>query len=148
MEIINIIEINKPVETVIELLENHDNYFKWDTSIQSFETFDGNPAEVGAKTKFIFRMGKNRKNIVEAIETIIYRDFPNEYHATYETMGFSAIQKNFFSETVPNRTQWVLKQEYNLKGVAGLFHWIFRHLLKKQAKIAMKRFKEFAEKAE
>jgi hypothetical protein len=146
MIIANIIEINKPAEVVVGLLENHDNFFKWDTRIESFETFIGNPAEVGAKTKYIYRMGKKRNDIVEAIETITYRDFPREYHATYEMMGFKAFQKNFFTETGSNRTKWVIKQDYKLKGVFWLFSWVLYGPLKKQTQISMNRFKEFAEK--
>jgi len=146
MKIVNSIEINRSAKTVIELLENRDNYFKWDPYLESYETFFGNPGEVGAKTRFIFKLGKKKIDLVEAIETITYHDFPSGYHSTYETMEFSIIQKNCFAETEPDRTVWVLEQEYDFKDMPKLFRWLFRLSLKKKTKKTMNRVKKIAEK--
>ena len=41
-------------------------------------------------------MGKRE---MEMIETIIKRNFPEEFHSTYDAKGVHNIQKNYFKET-------------------------------------------------
>ena len=148
MKIANSIEINRPAETVVGLLENHDNYFKWDNTLESYETFIGDPGEVGAKTRYFFKLGKKKNDIIEAIETVTYRDFPKEYNATYETMGFKIMQRNFFERKSQNITQWIIEQECELNGMNRLFSWLFRLAFKKRIQKSMIQFKKFAEKTE
>ena len=51
------IEINKPVEKVIELFDNSDNLGKWMEGLHSFEHISGNPGQVGAKSRLKFKLG-------------------------------------------------------------------------------------------
>ena len=78
------IEINKPVDRVIELFDNPDNLDKWMIGLQSFEPISGNPGQVGAKSRLKFKMGKRE---IEMIETITVRNFPDEFSGTYEAKG-------------------------------------------------------------
>ena len=148
MKTSNSIEINRPIHIVAELLENHDSYFKWDKNLDSYETFIGDPCQVGSKTRYIFKIGKKKKHTIEAVETIIYRNFPQENNLMYEIMGLQIMQKNFFEERGDSWTQWILEQECKLKGIARLFSGIFPYVIRKQTQKTMSRFKEFAEKNE
>ena len=45
------IEIDLPRDRVIELFDNPDNLFKWQTGLQSFDHLSGEPGQPGAKSK-------------------------------------------------------------------------------------------------
>jgi len=76
------IEINSPVDRVIELFDNPNNMDKWMKRLQSFEPISGKPGEVGAKSRLKFKMG-NRE--IEMIETVTVRNLPDEFSGTFET---------------------------------------------------------------
>ena len=69
------IEINSPIDKVIELFDNPDNMDKWMKGLQSFEPISGKPGQVGAKSRLKFKMGKRE---IEMIETITVRNLPDE----------------------------------------------------------------------
>ena len=69
------IEIDLPRDRVIELFDNPDNLFKWQTGLQSFDHLSGEPGQPGAKSKFVYRSGKHT---IELIETVTERKLPDE----------------------------------------------------------------------
>jgi hypothetical protein len=78
------VEINQPVQKVVELFDNPDNMKEWMEGLQSFETISGTPGHEGSKAKFIYKMGKRE---IEMIETITKRNLPKEFTGTYEAKG-------------------------------------------------------------
>ena len=58
------IEIEKPIEKVIELFDNPDNLKKWMEGLQSFEHLSGTPGQPGAKSRLFFKMGFHGKYIL------------------------------------------------------------------------------------
>ncbi len=57
MKYISEIEINQPIEKVIELFDNSDNLIKWMEGLISFELLSGIAGEVGAKSILKFKIG-------------------------------------------------------------------------------------------
>jgi len=78
------IEINRPIKEVIPLFDSFENLKKWQPGLQSFEHIEGNPGEIGAKTRLIY---DERGKDVEMIETVIKRNLPEEFTALYEAKG-------------------------------------------------------------
>jgi carbon monoxide dehydrogenase subunit G len=136
------VEINKPINRVVELFDNPDNMKKWMEGLQGFETISGKPGHEGAKAKLHFKMGKRE---IEMIETITKRNLPEEFTGTYEAKGVFNIAKNSFVPIDKNRTKYITEQEFQFKGVMKLMGAVMPGAFKKQTLKYMNAFKEFAE---
>lgn len=136
------IEINKPIDTVIELFDNPDNMGKWMEGLQSFEHLSGTPGEPGAKSRLKFKMGKRE---IEMIETVTVRNLPDEFSGTYEAAGVFNIVKNKFEKISENKTKYFTENEFQFKGFMKIMAWIMPGAFKKQSMKYLKSFKQFAE---
>jgi carbon monoxide dehydrogenase subunit G len=137
------VEINQPVQKVVELFDNPDNMKEWMEGLQSFETISGTPGEEGAKAKLIYKMGKRE---IEMIETITKRNLPDEFSGTYEAKGVFNIVKNKFIPIGDNKTKYITEQEFQFSGFMKLMGMFMPGAFKKQSCKYMNAFKEFAEK--
>lgn len=135
--------INKPREEVIELFDNSENHFKWMRGLKSFETFEGNPGQPGAKSKIVIE-SHGRK--IEMIETITHRNLPDEYHGSYETNGIHNIIKNYFLEE-GNKTKWIVESEFVFKWYTKILYMLMKSQFQKATLKSLDDFKEFAEKS-
>jgi uncharacterized membrane protein len=138
------IEINKPVDKVVELFDNPENMKKWMEGLQSFEHISGKPGEVGAKSRLKFKMGKRE---MEMIETILVRNLPDEFSGTYEAKGAYNIVKNRFIALPGNKTKYMNEQEFQFKGFMKIMAFIMSGAFKKQSMKYLVAFKNFAEKS-
>lgn len=138
------IEINQPLERVIELFDNVDNMSKWMEGLQSFEHLSGEPGQVGAKSRLRFKMGKRE---MEMVETVTVRNLPHEFSGTYEANGAFNIVKNKFFPLSNNRTRYVNEQEFHFKGFMKIIGFLMPGMFKKQSMKYLTAFKNFAEKA-
>ena len=59
--------INLPLERVVELFMNPDNYKHWMEGLQSYEAISGIQGEEGAKTKFSFKMAKREMERIQNV---------------------------------------------------------------------------------
>jgi len=138
------IEINLPVDRVIELFDNPDNLKHWQPGLQSFEPISGTPGQPGAKSRLKFKMGKRE---IEMIETVTVRNLPEEFSGTYEAKGVLNIVKNKFIPLSANKTKYVAEQEFQFTGFMKLMAWLMPGAFKKQSQKYLQQFKDFAEKA-
>ncbi len=135
------VEINKPIDKVIELFDNTDNMYKWMEGLQNFEHLEGEPGKPGAKSKMVFKM--NNKD-VEMIETITVRNLPKEFSGTYDAKGVHNIQKNTFVIINDSKTLYLTENEFQLKGFMKLMA-LMPGAFKKQSSKYMNAFKNFVE---
>jgi hypothetical protein len=136
------IEINCPVEKVIELVDNPKNMNKWMKGLQSFEPISGTPGHVGAKSRLTFKMGGRK---IEMIETITAKNLPHEFSGTYEADGFFQRVKNSFVSLPNNRTKYISEQEFQFKGFMQVAELLMSGLFKKQSMQYLENFKNFVE---
>ncbi len=136
------IEINKPRNTVIELLDNPDNMKHWQPGLVSYEFMEGEPGKVGAKMKLKYKMGKRE---MEMVETITKNNFPSEFDASYETKGVFNVQENKFIELDENRTKWVSDSEFRFSGFMSIMSLFMKSTFKKQSFKYLQSFKDFVE---
>ena len=136
------ITINLPRDRVIELFDNPDNMSEWQEGLQSFEPFEGEPGTPGAKSRIHYKMGKRD---IKMVETIVTRDLPNEFSATYETDGVWNIVENHFSETPDGKTEWHIDTEFKCSGFLKILAFVMPGMFKKQTQKMMSDFKNFAE---
>lgn len=137
------IEIALPRERVIELFNNEDNLFKWQTGLQSFEHISGEPGQPGAISKLVYQHGIRR---TELFETIMENNLPDAFHGVYEWKGGRNTLQNRFIELANNRTKWESTCQYEfshwaLKIMGALVPGVFR----KQNQIFLDNFKAFCE---
>lgn len=143
MKYITEITIALPREEVIKKMDNPENMKHWQRGLLDYEILQGTPGEPGATMELKYQMGK--RNMV-LTETIIENNFPETFHATYDTNGVHNIQKNFFKEIDDKTTQWVSESEFQFSGIGmKLMGWLMPGAFKKQSKKYMEDFKNFAE---
>ncbi|MFC5269841.1 SRPBCC family protein [Adhaeribacter terreus] len=142
MKYTNEIELNLPLNRVIELFDDPENLKHWQPGLQSFEHISGTPGQVGAKSRLKYKMG-NRE--IEMIETILKRDLPHAFDGTYEAKGVYNIVSNKFIPLGPNKTKWVAENEFRFSGFMKLMGWLMPGAFKKQSQKYLEQFKAFAE---
>lgn len=143
MKYTNEIEINLPVNRVVELFDDPKNLKEWMPGLQSFEHVSGTPGQPGAKSRLKFKMG-NRD--MEMVETITRRNLPEEFAGTYETKGVYNIVSNKFIPVGSNKTKYVTDNEFQFNGFMKLMGWLMPGMFKKQSQKYLEQFKTFAEK--
>lgn len=136
------IEINQPIDKVIELFDNPENMSKWMEGLQSFEHLSGNQGEVGAKSRLKFKMGKRE---IEMIETITVRNLPQEFSGTYEAKGVYNIVKNSFIKLSDSKTKYITENEFQFSGFMKIIAFLMPSAFKKQCYRYLLDFRNFAE---
>lgn len=137
------IEINQPIDKVIELFDNAENLKKWMEGLQSFEHLSGEPGRPGAKSRLKFKMGKRE---MEMIETVTVRNLPEEFSGTYVMNGVFNIVKNKFVPLSFNKTNYVTEQEFQFHNpMMKLMAFLMPGMFKKQSMKFLESFKKFAE---
>jgi uncharacterized membrane protein len=136
------IEIESPVEKVVELFDNPDNMNKWMDGLQSFEHLSGAPGQPGAKSRLKFKMGKRE---IEMIETITVRDLPKEFSGIYETKGVYNSVKSSFSPLPGNKTRYSSEQEFQFSGFMKIMAFLMPGAFKKESVKYLAAFKKFVE---
>jgi len=136
------IEIDMPVNRVIELFDNPDNYDKWMEGLLSLELISGTKCQPGAKTRMKFKMGKGE---MEMLETVKVRNFPDEYTVTYEANGVFNIVTIRFVSLPDNRTKYITDQEFQFKGFMKMMAWLMPGAFKKQSMKNLNDFKNYVQ---
>ena len=137
------ITIALPRAEVIKKLDNADNMKHWQRGLTGVEHISGTPGEFGAKMRLNYQFGKRK---MELTETITKRNFPDEFHATYNTKGMHNIQKNYFTETSQGYTKWTSESEFlPTNFMMRIMTLLMPGAFKKQSLKYLTDFKNFAE---
>ena len=131
------IVISLPRQRVIELLYSSDNIFKRQPGLQSFDFMSGEEGQPGAKTKLVYDMNGRR---TEMVETIIKREFPDEFTATYDANGVHNLVENHFYEEGPEKTCWVMENDFYFSGLMKLMGFFMRSQFPKETLKGMNSF--------
>ncbi|RNC87448.1 MAG: SRPBCC family protein [Allomuricauda sp.] len=136
------IVVDLPRDAFIEKLDNADNMKHWMRGLVSHEFLSGEPGQEGARMNMKFKMGKRE---MEMVETIIKRNFPDEFHATYDAQGVHNIQKNYFKDE-GSKTRWISESEFQFSKIGMKFMaFLMPGAFKKQSMKYAQDFKNFAE---
>ena len=141
------IEINSNIDSLIVLFDNPYNMKEYMEGIESYTVLSGNIREVGAKAElvvaFIEKDVVNRRIVM--IEEIITNNLPKEKKVTYTADGVYNIVTNRFEKVSENKTKFINEQEFEFKGYMKIISFFIPSAFKKQSKIYLEDFKEFAE---
>lgn len=108
----------------------------------SFNHKEGIHGQKGAKSVLLYKMG-NRE--VEMTETIINRNLPEEFEATYDAKGVSNVSKNKFIAFSDTTTKWINENEFRFTGIMSVLSLFMQSAFKKQSMQFLENFKKFAE---
>ncbi|TAI46645.1 SRPBCC family protein [Flagellimonas allohymeniacidonis] len=134
--------VDLPREEFIKKLDNPENMKHWQRGLVGFEQISGEPGTEGAQMSLSYKMGKREFDMVE---TIIKRNFPEEFHSTYDTKGVHNVQKNYFKEE-NGSTKWISESEFEFSGFFMKFMaFLMPGAFKKQSMKYLQDFKSFAE---
>lgn len=137
------VEINAPLDEVISRFDNVEMMKEWMEGLVSFEHLEGEPGQVGAKSKLIFQMGKRT---VEMIETITVRNLPQEFSGFYEAKGVHNEVSNTFEKIGEHATLCTNTQYFEFKGMMKIIGFLFPGAFKKQSMKYLQAFKAFVER--
>ena len=140
------VEINLPINKVVELFTDKNNFKEWKKDFVSYEHISGTSKEAGSVDKLVFKR-------ITMIETIISKNLPAEIVYEYEhkqagkTIMFHKAS-NRFTSLSEDKTLYELDSE--ITKIIGLLPKIIMKLMKgagkKYAQDQLNRFKVFAEK--
>ena len=136
------IEINTNIDTVIALFDNPYNMQKYMDGIESYKVVEGNIREVGAKAEMTVLMGEKK---IIMIEEIITNNLPEEKKVIYTADAVYNIVTNKFIKVSENKTKFINEQEFEFKGFMKIIGFFMPSAFKKQSRVYLKDFKEFAE---
>ncbi len=139
------IDIERPIEEVVNLWKDESHFGKWQDGFVKIEHLSGDPETPGAKSKILFEQGKNK---MELIETIMISDLPREKKALYEHIHMINTQSTRFESISENKTRYISEVEYTQfnKFMIKLMAKLFPGMFKKQSLKWMQQFKNFAER--
>lgn len=137
------IRIDAPIDKVVELWKDENNYVHWQDGFQSIERLSGDKGNVGAKSKIVL---EDERRIV-LTETIVSSDLPNEFTALYEHEHMTNAQTTRFQRIDDDTTLYVTEVDYiKFNGiVVKIIAMLFPQKFREQSNKWMKQFKAFAE---
>jgi len=138
------VDIDSPIDTVVNLWSDESHFDKWQDGFISIEHLSGEPNTAGAKSKILLREGK--KSMV-LIETLISNDLPKEKKALYEHIHMTNTQLTSFEPISNIKTRYISEVTYiKFNGLLPkLMSKLFPSMFKKQSQKWMNQFKEFVE---
>ena len=141
------IEINSNIDSLIVLFDNPYNMKEYMEGIESYTVLSGNIREVGAKAELVVAFIEKDvvKRRIVMIEEIITNNLPKEKKVTYTADGVYNIVTNRFEKVSENKTKFINEQEFEFKGYMKIISFFIPSAFKKQSRIYLEDFKEFAE---
>ena len=136
------IEINSNIDTLIILFDNPYNMQEYMQGIESYTLLSGNIREVGAKAEMTVLMGEKK---IIMIEEIIINNLPEQKKVTYTADAVYNSVTNKFIKVSENKTKFINEQEFEFKGFMKIIGFFMPSAFKKQSRVYLKDFKEFAE---
>lgn len=134
--------VDIPFARLIELFEDPNNLKKWQPNVISFKHLTGEIGQPGATSRIRYNL------VVKTIdikETILKRNLPEEFVLRHETEGVANIISNNFKEIAPNKTRWIMENNFQFSGLKKFAALALKGVFKKQTELTMERFKKFAE---
>lgn len=141
------VEINAPLNKVVELWQDENHFSEWQDGFQRIEPLSGTPNTVGAQSKIYLEQGKRK---MELLETIQVMNLPTEKTGLYEHVHMTNTQTSRFEPISEHKTRYISEVNYTqFNGfMPKLMAKLFPGMFKKQSQKWMDQFKTFAENKE
>lgn len=133
------IQIDAPLEFVVDHFRHRSNLTKWHPDLTKIEPLDGQPGTTGSRTLLKFKH-------FEMVETVLENELPDRYLGDYDTPGIckNTLESRF--ENVNGQTVYRVRIDYQK------FNWMMRlmsilmpWMLKGQVRKFLKKFRDTVE---
>jgi uncharacterized membrane protein len=145
MKFKGLIEIEQPIEKVVELFADPKYLGEYQDGFLRKKLVSGNRSENGAVSKMYYKHGKRE---MELTETIIANNLPDSFYASYHHKHMDNTLKSTFTAITSTRTRYKTEGEYTaFRGfIPKMMGLLFPKMFEKQAQKWLNNFKAFAEK--
>lgn len=137
------VDINAPLNRVIELFNNPDNLPAWMPELIHSELISGTLGQTGAVGKLTMQDGSKK---YEVIETVTMKNLPSIFARTYKMKNILLTIKDSFVSTSGNPTRYISENEVELTGPMKLIGPLVQNKFKTQTNNQLQSFKRFVEK--
>lgn len=147
MKYANKVEINLPLEKVVELWKNENYYKEWQSGFVESIPMKGVPGEKGAQSE-IHLLHNNRK--MKLLETVLESNLPTERVVLVEHEHMSNTMASRFKDLGNSKTEYIAEIEYiKFNGfLPKVMAKLFPGMFKRQSQQWLDQFKKFAEAKE
>ncbi len=137
------VEIEKPIEELIVLIQDPEVTLQWLEGLRSVKHVSGESRQVGAISKVVFDSPAGRLLITE---TVISNDLPEEYIMRYDGQGYVSYSNYSFEKLSNASTLFILQQDVELKGALRLVEGLMKKTMIRQLDKSAESFKRYAER--
>ncbi|MGX8797799.1 SRPBCC family protein [Fusibacter sp. JL298sf-3] len=137
------IDINQPLDVVIEHFSDLEGRYRWQVGLKSMTCLKGNGFEVGTQSELVFSTGKQTMTMTE---TILKNDCPHCFSALYTVKGVRNFSEDCFESLGENRTRYTSHQTFEMQSlVMKLIGLFMPRMFKKQTTATLEAFKAYCE---
>lgn len=136
------VEIAKPIEELIVLIQDPNNTLQWLEGLRSVKHISGEERQAGAVSKVVFDSAAGRLHIKE---TVISNKLPEEYIMCYEGPGYTSYSNYCFEKISSDAAKFTMIQQVELRGALKLAKGLVKGKMGQQLERSAQSFKRFAE---
>ena len=136
------VDIDKPINQLVEIIQDPECTIKWLDGLRSVKHVSGEYRQPGSKSKVVFDSPAGRLLITE---TIISNELPEEFIIRYVGSGYISYSNYQFEKLSDASTRFVINQDVELKGALKLASGLLKGTMDRQLKKSTASFKRFAE---
>lgn len=137
------VDINAPLNRVIELFNDPINLPQWMPKLIHSELISGTLGKTGAVGRLTMKDGSKK---YEVIETVTMKNLPSIFARTYQIKNILLTIKDSFISTGDNLTRYISENEVKLTGSMKFIGFLVQHKFKTQTNNQLRSFKRFVEK--
>ena len=137
------VDINLPIEKVVEKFKNSENYYDWMEGLEKIEPVQGEMGQEGTQNYFHFKTGKRE---MKMLETVKRNNLPHSYLISYEVNGVFNEVDSQFEALNENKTRYTTNNLFRFKGMMKIMALFMKGAFKKQSLSYLNSFKKFVEK--
>ncbi len=136
------VEINLPMDKVIELFLDKNNLKEWKKNFVTFGNVSGIPGQVGAVTVLVFKTGN-------LWETIVSKNLPTEIITDYEHQKTKVVHTTIHNFTSLSENKTLIEEEKYIRKhhsiLSRIIIAIFANNAQRYEQDQLNKFKIFAE---
>ena len=137
------IVIERSRDVVVDLIRNPAYLAEWQPEVKGVQWLSGERNREGARSRVAVEL---RGFQIDMIETIVELHPPEQFVLLYEARGVRNLVTNRFLEEGPERTRWVLTNQFKFSGMMSFVGLFVQDTVPRQNAESMRRFKAFAER--
>lgn len=136
------VDINLPLNQVVQKFKNTENYYDWMKGLEKIEQVKGAPGEKGAEQYLHFNMGKRK---MKMLEKVVRNNLPDSYCVSYEVNGVYNEVDSHFESINEETTRYTTSNLFQFSGVMKIMSIFMKGAFKKQSIKYLQDFKKFVE---